>query len=185
MPRCASRNDLVGPIRTCTGAAVDRRAYVYKGLAFSFGAMGYGQAGVDAYFGYTITVDMLAGPAVFGGVSLNTQPLDWYQTPTEAVSVTGYRHGIAVGSARFALPPDRTFRFYASPFSVAVDSLEFVGGDHFGTRYSYWAMNALDISPVPEPPAYALALAGLLTLAATRRARRSHMHRQLRAPAWG
>lgn len=135
-------------------------------------------------FGYTIVVDVLAGPVVFGGVSLNTQPLDEYQTPTDAVSVTGYRDGVAVGNARFALPPDRAFRFYTSPFRAAIDRLEFVGGDRFGTRYSYWAMNALDISPVPEPPTYAIALAGLAMLAISRRARsrRGHFNGQHAAP---
>lgn len=157
-----------------TGPFWNQDDYVYHGLSFSVYNVGTGYVGADWYSGYSIRINSLRGLFELNAVTLATfQNLETDPGGPYAVrdiTVYGYSNGVQVGATAFHLDQtDGVYRWFNTDFSTPVDSI-ILRGDGLG-HVQWYGMNALDVTPVPEPETWALLGIGAVALAARRRRR--------------
>ncbi|KPC49661.1 PEP-CTERM sorting domain-containing protein [Amantichitinum ursilacus] len=143
--------------------------YLYEGLGFSPYNSGTGYASADYYSDYTINIVSHRGVFEINAVALatfqnfETNPSGPYAITD--VTLTGYLGNQAVGTTAFHLAQtDGVYRWYSANINWLVDRISLVGdGQDLLQTYT---LNALDISPIPEPETWALLGVGAVALAA-------------------
>ncbi|GAB7126129.1 hypothetical protein JCM19000A_06360 [Silvimonas sp. JCM 19000] len=145
--------------------------YLYEGLGFSPYNSGSGYASADYYSAYTIDIVSHRGVFALNAVALatfqnfETNPSGPYAITD--VTLTGYLGDQTVGSTALHLTQtDGVYRWYSSGFNGQVDRISLVGAGQ--DLLQSYTLNALDISPVPEPETWALLGVGAVAMAARR-----------------
>ena len=116
------------------------------------------------YFSPSTTFRAVGSPFILNSVEMAPAYIDnqAFGDIPHSVTLTGYFNGAEVGQSVVNFPStDHLFHVYASAFSGPVDTLYFSTGP--------WFIDALDVTPVPEPETWCLLGIGLAAMAAQRR----------------
>ncbi|GAB7129161.1 hypothetical protein JCM19000A_36690 [Silvimonas sp. JCM 19000] len=124
-------------------------------------------------------VQTLRGLTPFIFASAEVAPLvvdGYYGFAADGLQIDGYRNGIKIATATYdfgAANPDFAWYYASSGFDQPVDTLAFTPLS-FGFKGQGYLLDALNITPVPEPATWALLGIGAVAVFARRR---SHLRK--------
>ncbi|KPC54541.1 PEP-CTERM sorting domain-containing protein [Amantichitinum ursilacus] len=139
----------------------------------------YGTKALRGDAQYTPVLHALA-PFTFSGADISPAAFnEWWDLSATDVRFVGYLDGVQVAAETVSIihylapdVPDRSYRWYDIGGSFAnqqIDALAIYPDGLVWSQGSYWSIDALNISPVPEPETWALMGLGLVGLIAGRR----------------